>query len=485
MAEEYVLSKKKSNFAKQNHKIMRLNKNLYLASLLLLCSCGNGNQNQGNEPSAKENAIDSTAENTKETPNLVQPETAFISFYKNANPFHVVDTEENIDATIEHFKKFTHAYLFSEGKFVEVKFKEFQKGENNAGAFVADNYRDEWTGFVYESKYKNEAAGLLFNDEYVNGHRPAKVVSQESPKLSASESEFVKAHYPNLKIKRVCQSVNLEDGDAKIFSVQFEPSGEKTLALNVFEKGDKYYINEEWGNGDQYSTWNVDDEGEYHYPDFTIMVANDRSSYDLFFTRGAIESFAVGKYEFKQDSIIPATYACYYQTVDYQSKRVPDKWVLKYQWKSCFDGDDNCMPKEYALTDLNNDGIKELICRDKASNRIAVFKFENGSIEPYDCNYSSESKRAISLKIYQNGVATTYTAAEDLSTTTTTITPFTSLIINHYRETQKMKTTIHEKVTYGKATQTGKDLDEYEAEKAKLGKEITNYESFDWKKIQE
>ena len=60
---------------------MRLNKNLYLASLLLLCSCGNSNQNQGNEqPATGESIADSTAENIEVSEKVVQPKTAYISF---------------------------------------------------------------------------------------------------------------------------------------------------------------------------------------------------------------------------------------------------------------------------------------------------------------------------------------------------------------------------------------------------------------------
>lgn len=460
---------------------MRLNKNLYLASLLLLCSCGNSNQNQGNEqPATGESIADSTAENIEVSEKVVQPKTAYISFYKNANPFHVIDSEEDIEATINHFKNFTHALLLSSNKIVEVKYKEYQKGENNAGAFVADNYRDEWTGLVYESKHKGEDAGLLFDTEYINSHRPAKAVSQESPKLSAKESDFIKAHYPNLKINRVCQSVSLENGDANLFSVQFEPSEEKTLALNVFEKGDKFYINEEWGNGDKYSTWNVDDEGVYHNPDFVVMVSNDLSQYDLFFTRGSIESFAVGEYKITQDSIIPTRYACYYQTVDYQSKRVPDKWTLKYQWKKCFeDEDENSVPKEYAIADLNNDGIKELICRDKAKERIAVFKFENGSIELYESNYSSEAAATVDFKLYTNGIATEWAATVNFIKT---VTPFTNLTIQNYRRVSGVSDPHYQKITYGEPKASSEK--EFSEQEAKLQKEITNYDSFDWKKIQ-
>lgn len=457
---------------------MKINKSFYFAIPMVLTACGNSNQTTNEQsPTASTEAISTN----EEADGSCNEQSAYIGFSVNENPFHVIINTDNQEKEIERLKKFTKAVTYS-NKIVDVKFKEFQAGENNAGAFVADQYRDEWTGVVYESSYKPKDGdgGFLFTDEYIKSHRIASKSVDEMARLSADDGDFISEHYPNLRVARALQTVYLEDGDAKIFTVQFEPSGNKTLAINVFVKSGKYFVNEEWGSGDQYSTWNVDDEGEYHYPDFIAMVANDKSHYDLYYTKAAIESFTVGKYNFKQDSIVPTRFACYYQTIDYQSKIEPNYWNLKSEWKNAFEGDDNCAPKEYAVVDLNNDGCKEVIARDKANNRIAVFKFQNGNLALYDCNYSIETSSTISFDIYKNGVISSG-GVSVLSIKT--VSAFTSDEITRYVEIMGGPTIEYKKSVYGDNTDIKEK--EFETEASKLKDQVTDLESFKWVEFKE
>lgn len=458
---------------------MKINKSFYFAIPMVLTACGNSNQTT-NEQSASTEAV-STNEEDSAADGGCNEKSAYIGFSANENPFHVIINTDNIEKEIERLKKFTKAATYND-KTVDVKFKEYQAGENNAEAFIADEYRDEWTGVVYESTYKPKEgdAGFLFTDEYIKSHRIASKSVDEMARLSADDGDFISEHYPNLRVARALQTVYLEDGDAKIFTVQFEPSGNKTLAINVFVKSGKYFVNEEWGSGDQYSTWNVDDEGEYHYPDFIAMVANDKSHYDLYYTKAAIESFTVGKYHFKQDSIVPTRFACYYQTIDYQSKIEPNYWNLKSEWKNAFEGDDNCAPKEYAVVDLNNDGCKEVIARDKANNRIAVFKFQNGNLALYDCNYSIETSSTISFDIYKNGVISSG-GVSVLSIKT--VSAFTSDEITRYVEIMGGPTIEYKKSVYGDNTDIKEK--EFETEASKLKDQVTDLESFKWVEFKE
>lgn len=459
---------------------MKLTKTLLSATLLLLCACGGDQQGQSTAPTC--DTLQTSVVTLKECDEITRP----ITFFNKENPFYILKNVEDVEAEINECKSLTKAVLRN-GKVIDVKFKGYQPGEGNQGTLVSSNYKEEWTGVEYESNYRtqkkdDEESGFLFNDAYTSSHRVAKLEVKEPAQLSTEEESFVKEHYPNLTIDRICQSITYENGDAKIFTIQFKPSNNKALAINVFEKGGKYYINEEWGIAEEepISVWNVDDGGEYICPIFFAMVANDLSHYDLFYEQSAVESYTVGRCRFSQDSLIQEDLESYYITVDYQSRRVPEAWMVKREWEKIFECKD-CAPAEYVVVDLNEDGTKELICRNKEKDQIAAFQFINGSLDLYTSNYNIVTSSTITFELYKTGVRSSGGVA---ALSIETVVPYNKDGgITKYMEIAGGPTLEYKKQLYGSPEPIEESL--FLEEKGKLKEQITDLDSFDWKPFRE
>ncbi len=154
-----------------------------------------------------------------------------------------------------------------------------------------------------------------------------------------------------------------------------------------------------------------------------------------------------------------------------------DNEALKKEWTKAFYCDADCRPQEYTILDLNNDGTKELLCRDKENNRIAIFRMGE-SLDLYACNYLKDTDSNISFYLYNNAVVTSGGVS---ALAVETVVPFTNGDIVKYKEILGGMYAKTEMEVAG-ATKELKEPD-FEAERAKYKEEITDLDAFEWVKM--
>lgn len=178
------------------------------------------------------------------------------------------------------------AYAIYEGKAYRIEYSGYQE-ENKE----KNNHRDTYFNFdnLCGLLYKNLDGVLPTPDGAVYGTvmlvNPS--FSDENPLVSceyiARDSELAdgmnnaslitaeKKKF-NRKVKRTRVVLALgEGGQNHFYSVQLENKGDEAMGLYVLETGAGYAIAEFPATADDYSTWRVDDEGEFFPP--TIIAA--------------------------------------------------------------------------------------------------------------------------------------------------------------------------------------------------------------------
>ena len=118
-----------------------------------------------------------------------------------------------------------------------------------------------------------------------------------------------------MKSRCFIQKLIAKIGDRYTYGiVQFQPQGERALALEVVTDEDEIYVVEEEGRFDPnepYSVWNVDDEGDYHAGKLFAAFEGPQGL-ELCFLRLAVESATTGWMFLRDGQLVREEVACYY-----------------------------------------------------------------------------------------------------------------------------------------------------------------------------
>ncbi|MCQ2250655.1 MAG: hypothetical protein MJZ66_06045 [Bacteroidales bacterium] len=374
-------------------------------SAALLAACGGnggGQQHQGADTAdstatlseAKEPEV---VEKASETDVECNFDMAMVLIFQDRKEVITCDSGMVSDKAARSFNK-----LLYDGKLYDIDFQNYQKGEGNKGNLIyASRYFDEYTGYTYKFKggkpnFDWEAdMSFVFNSNYTDTHHYAPVKNVTNQKLPQNVKDLIAQSYPKLKFNQIWAIQDIDNGTAKLYSVSFHPSNNKMLALNILEMNGKLYVEEDWGYADG---WNVDDGGEYHYPQVDAFVDNDKSHVDMVWCKGAPESFCYGKLIAQGDSLYREEQACYYNYIDYNSRRQVSDYQARRVWSSFFP-EENATPTHYCVMDTE----KGRICFLKKGDAIAYCSFDNGYAEPRACNLDDDYQPKITFEIYQNG----------------------------------------------------------------------------------
>ncbi len=374
-------------------------------SAVLLAACGGnggGQQNQGADTAdstatltgAKEPVVEEKASGQDANCDF---DVAMVMTFNGNKQLITCDSGMVSDKAARSLSK-----VFYGEKFYDIAFQKYQKGENNKGNLIWSPYFfDEYTGYVYQYSGSRPtfdydiAMCFAFSSQFADSHHYTPVKVSEGTQLPQNLRQLIEKSYPNLKFNKVWAVQDIGNGGAKLYSLSFHPKGESMLAINVLELNGKLYVEEDWGYADG---WNVDDEGEYHYPQVTAFMANDNSHIDMVWDKGAPESYSYGKYSAEGDSLYRQELACYYNYIDYNSRLQVDPWQARRVWSNFFP-DENATPTHYCVMDTE----KGRICFLKKGDAIAYCSFDDGYLEARACNMDDDYQPKITFEIYQNG----------------------------------------------------------------------------------
>ncbi|MCQ2252631.1 MAG: hypothetical protein MJZ61_04185, partial [Bacteroidales bacterium] len=359
-----------------------------ILSAMILSACGGSStQTQNQQPAAdttqSQAEVEIIEEEAPSAPQNCEHYSALALLLRGHNPI-ICDSSEYLDKGAKSFE-----YMLYNGKLIPIKYKEYQEGEHNLGSLIFyPEVFDELSGHVYTLSQKvDEDYGTtveLFSKDLCESHHLAKNNYSKNPKIPEHLRKYISEKYPTLKIDRPCAQVDIDDGKAHYYSLQFKMVADSNLAINVLEMQDKFYVNEVWGHG---GVWNVDDDGLYNYPQPTIMAANDGSHFDIFYTTGAAESTSYGELVIEGDKLIDKNIHGYYNYIDYNSKRIPNYWNMKYSWNNFFNKKEE-IPNEYATIKA-----KDYYCLFLRKDETLLYcKFQNGNVTPVCTNIDTVSE---------------------------------------------------------------------------------------------
>ncbi len=174
------------------------------------------------------------------------------------------------------------------------------------------------------------------------------------------------------------------------------------LALDVLVKGDKVYVNEQYGS--MYSetdySWNVDDEGQYAGC-CPLAAFEGPKGLELCYYRGAPESQTVGMFYLREGKLIEQEYAGYYNSIDEQ---IPvwkkDFETMEKMYHADESGDDDVTLVKWAHPFINS-GNEWIWLRDKDDKNGAFFIREDGKLTLV----AIENPRLNPLTCEKNGIS--------------------------------------------------------------------------------
>lgn len=172
-------------------------------------------------------------------------------------------------------------------------------------------------------------------------------------------------------------------GDRYTYGVlQFEPSGDKAIALDVLIDGSNaiYSVAHEGMYEPQYGpTWNVDDEGIY-LPCRPLVAFADNDGVEICFVRYAPESCAVGVMRLCGESFVRDDLAIYYVNIDEgYAKPLWKKDLAKMEaiYQSADPENKDVTFNHWAYLDIDGDGIDEIWLRDENDEDGAIFSLRD------------------------------------------------------------------------------------------------------------
>ena len=175
---------------------------------------------------------------------------------------------------------------------------------------------------------------------------------------------------------------------------KYNADDKSALALDVLVKGDEVFVNEEIGYYDaSYGpTWNADDGGEYVGCDI-IEAFEGPKGLELFYTRNAPESSAVGMFYLRDGQLIRYNYETYHNMID---EEIP-VWKKDFaEMRKLYLAQDPHSNKYVKLTkwahcyiDYSNEWIW---LRDKDDKNGAIFiRDDNGKFKLIDVENANQS----------------------------------------------------------------------------------------------
>lgn len=231
--------------------------------------------------------------------------------------------------------------LFDNSRFIDVRYVgEIQKDPSGNDAEYGC-IRNKWyplKGLKYEpvhpeevkksNSYFDEFFCLLLTEDYMKSRcfiplRGTSPQGESNKPMAGSVVKKLEGRY-GLKAKR--SELIAMIGDRYTYGiVQFQPQGERALALEVVTDEDEIYVIEKEGrfNPDEpYSVWNVDDDGNYHSGQL-LAAFEGPLGLELCFLRWAVESATTGWMFLRDGQLVREEEACYYV---YPENPKPD-WV--------------------------------------------------------------------------------------------------------------------------------------------------------------
>lgn len=452
--------------------------NSILASALLLASCGgNGSQNQATQqaPDSSKTEVPAAQEQVSEAPSEKPCNFDFakVMLYDGMNPISC-DSGYVSDETYKSFSK-----ILVKGKFYDIAFNNYQNGDNMSGNLLWGDsyYYDDLTGFTYkftgEKPKKLEYSELffVFTKEFADAHEPLGIKYSDSPKLSQGVKDYVAKRYPKYKLNKTWGEGNIGNGTAMIYSMSFKPVADSILAINVLEHDGKYFVDEVWGHG---GGWNVDDEGEYHFPYIEALKSKDGNHIELLYDIGAAESTTFGRLVIDGESLKREKQYSYYNYIDYSSRKIPSIWDIEDFWEKIKAELPNLQkPESFATFQIADEKRKInnvfLKCGDTIIN---CRKFDRDLIFLYKNTMDK-------VTLYQNAIKNCHTFFDSYSNKTINCTElwFTDVTNKKYDDGQEISYGVDD----GEYDAASDEVQFAEAEK-RLSKEIDK-KSLKWTKI--
>ncbi len=185
--------------------------------------------------------------------------------------------------------------------------------------------------YVNAKDEKDEKGGVIVTDSYLKTRKRLVVKYDQSEwdKPKPFPEAVVKQLEKKYGMKVAGMRLGATIGDYIWGKLQFEGEYKDApkdkydverkfaLALDVLVKGDEVFVYEELGHYDEGygSTWNADDDGEY--VGCSIMAAFEGpESLELFYSRSAPESIAVGIFYLRNGQLTQQNYETYHYLID-------------------------------------------------------------------------------------------------------------------------------------------------------------------------
>ena len=220
--------------------------------------------------------------------------------------------------------------LYDNSRFLDVRYVgEIQKDPLGNDAEYGC-IRNKWyplKGLKYElvhpddvrkgSSYFDEFFCLLLTEDYMKSRCfiPLRNTCPEGETNKPMAGNVVKKLEGRYGLKAKRSELIAKIGDRYTYGiVQFQPQGERALALEVVTDEDEIYVVEEEGRFDPnepYSVWNVDDEGDYHAGKLFAAFEGPQGL-ELCFLRLAVESATTGWMFLRDGQLVREEVACYY-----------------------------------------------------------------------------------------------------------------------------------------------------------------------------
>lgn len=225
---------------------------------------------------------------------------------------HLFDNENQREYFTSRASKYKTMVLAD--KIMKIAYKGYHKGPE-MGNLIGGMYEDLMSGLDYDCEGE-WSSGFAFTDNFMKTHDVVYVTEDlsEAPK---SVVDSLQARY-GLVVKNIRKCAVSQDGKLVVYSGQMMPKDGKCLGMRVLKIEDKLLVFEDWAAWvDEYSVWNVDDEGEY-ISIYVLAVTRSDKGYDIFYCKGAPESLRHGVLMVRGDKIIDFTFSNFYNYIDYQ-----------------------------------------------------------------------------------------------------------------------------------------------------------------------
>ena len=240
---------------------------------------------------------------------------------------HYFDTDYHVtDVRLRHLFSFdkqkayyklraaNYTQMMCADKVVKIAYKGIHEGPE-MGNWIGGAYADYMSGLDYECKGVWEE-GFAFTDQFMKTHEIVSV-KNGGGKAPKDVVDSLQARY-GMKVHSLQKCTATKDGKMTVYWGQMKPQGSKCLGMCVVKVNGKLLVDEAWTDQyDEGSAWNVDDGGEYISIDVVGVTHSDKG-YDIFYRRGAPESFRHGVLLVRDNKIIDHEFCTFYNYIDYQ-----------------------------------------------------------------------------------------------------------------------------------------------------------------------